>query len=321
MTGSMSSMLYTPQSARARAPQPSAPTEDEIKAGDSWHHLGYPAFVRWMASSNDFFVLRRFSRLSARCLLYQQNEIARLEKDLDDWDDLARKTDPDDQVGRLSSDRIEQDPLQERAEILRQLIPLLKAYYDSVNSFAEVKARPTARRHHIRNLENWFKTYPNAIDPEEQHFRRGDQFLEGDLFPIISKQQPPLRLALGQWRWLRFQFQLRPRDDRIGSDQIIYTSEKGLDLFTNMLVLVLGLLLLFAPMWWLNFVVNDVHRLAVITSFVAAFTGVVWAAAGQRPFEILAATAAYAAVLMVFLQSNNSQSRLGGSSAVKAMGM
>lgn len=129
--------------------------------------------------------------------------------------------------------------------------------------------------------------------------------LEGDLFPIVSKDQSPLRAVLGQWQQLRFCFQLSNRNNRTNTDHTTYTSEKGLDRFTNTLILILGLALLFGPMWWLNFVVNDVQRLAIITSFITAFTCVVWAAAGQRPFEILAATAAYAAVLMVFLQSNN----------------
>ena len=123
-------------------------------------------------------------------------------------------------------------------------------------------------------------------------------------------------MTLGQWRWLRSCFQLKRRKDRFNSDQTAYTSKTGLDRFTNTLILVLGLALLFGPTWWLDAVTNDDHRLAIITSFIGFITFVVWAAAGQRPFEILAATAAYAAVLMVFLQSNNTRS--GGSGAIGA---
>ena len=184
-----------------------------------------------------------------------------------------------------------------------------------VNSFSEIKAKPTARQYHIGNLENWLKTHPYAVLTSEQHFKdpKTGHLLEGDLFPIVSKDRSPLRLVVDRWRWLRFQFRLGQRNDRIESDHIAYTSEKGLDCFTNMLILVLGLALLFGLIWWLNFVADDVHRLAIITGFITAFTCVVWAAVGQRPLEILAATAAYAAVLMVFLQNDN-----GGSGGVTA---
>lgn len=58
----------------------------------------------------------------------------------------------------------------------------------------------------------------------------------------------------------------------------------------------------FGSIWWLNFVNDNVHRLAIITASATLFTTWAWLAAGNRPFEILAAFAAYMAVLMIYRQ-------------------
>ena len=59
--------------------------------------------------------------------------------------------------------------------------------------------------------------------------------------------------------------------------------------------------MLLAPIWWLAFVSDDKKRLGIITAFVCIFISVM-ATATNKPFEAVAATAAYAAVLMVFMQ-------------------
>lgn len=59
--------------------------------------------------------------------------------------------------------------------------------------------------------------------------------------------------------------------------------------------------MLLAPIWWLAFVSDIKVRLGVITGFLCVFISVM-ATATSRPFEAVAATAAYAAVLMVFMQ-------------------
>lgn len=56
-----------------------------------WKEDGYPALCAWMASSNDFFIIRRFTRTSARVLLWLQEEIARKERKLDAMDDFSRR--------------------------------------------------------------------------------------------------------------------------------------------------------------------------------------------------------------------------------------
>jgi hypothetical protein len=60
--------------------------------------------------------------------------------------------------------------------------------------------------------------------------------------------------------------------------------------------------MLLGPMWWLEFVSNSKTRLLIITLFLTLFMALMSTATVNRPFEVVAASAAYAAVLMVFMQ-------------------
>jgi hypothetical protein len=60
--------------------------------------------------------------------------------------------------------------------------------------------------------------------------------------------------------------------------------------------------MLLAPLWWLEYTKTSEKRLGIITGFIIVFVGVLLCATANRAFEVVACTAAYAAVLMVFMQ-------------------
>ena len=152
---------------------------------------------------------------------------------------------------------------------------------------------PTASSRHLSNLKNWLETYPEAIDPQEQHF----EGKEGDLFPIIRRQRSPLASILHKFEFLRFLFPVTTRPDRFASSSTIYHSDIA---FEYMIFVVTG------PMWWLHYVEEPTTMLGIITAFVTLFAVWLWIAAGPRQFEVLLGTAAYAAVLYIYIQAANS---------------
>jgi hypothetical protein len=168
-----------------------------------------------------------------------------------------------------------------------------------VASFAQLKAMQTATTHQKQNIDNWFACHgDNAIDPEEQHYT--DQ--EGDIVTLISKPQYPLINFLHRARIVRRLFRLPRRSDRVASESTLYRSNRGLEVFAAMICLTVGLSMTFASIWTLNFVSNKVYSLAIITVSGTIMSLITWAAAGNRPFEILATFAAYMAVLMIYQQ-------------------
>lgn len=48
-----------------------------------WKYIGYRTFTQWAASDNDFFVVRRFGALNTRVILKWQDDITRLEEELE----------------------------------------------------------------------------------------------------------------------------------------------------------------------------------------------------------------------------------------------
>jgi len=64
---------------------------DGINDGtENWEirkYIGYKDFTKFMSSDDDFFAIRRFDRMHARVLLYQQARISALEQQLDSLDE------------------------------------------------------------------------------------------------------------------------------------------------------------------------------------------------------------------------------------------
>jgi hypothetical protein len=64
-------------------PTSSKPSVDEKARFDqAWKYEGYQELSKWMASDDDFFVIRRFESLNANTILWMQHHIARLEQEL-----------------------------------------------------------------------------------------------------------------------------------------------------------------------------------------------------------------------------------------------
>lgn len=80
-------------------------TQVDIELGH--YRDGYPALAAWMNRDPDHetYVFRRFHRLGARSILHSQSRLIALEKEIDDLDDEAGKS--DDFEARQSSRRYE----------------------------------------------------------------------------------------------------------------------------------------------------------------------------------------------------------------------
>lgn len=94
-----------------------------------------------MASSNDFFVLRKYSRECARCLLRLQHEIAKVSEKLDILDEYSRQQPPGyggcGSLGNdpLGGDPVENDPLDPpkgRVKLIEEMELLLQRYCASI---------------------------------------------------------------------------------------------------------------------------------------------------------------------------------------------
>ena len=78
----------------------------------------------------------------------------------------------------------------------------------------------------------------------------------------------------------------------IESDEVYYSSDKSIDQFVTAIILFVGVAMLIAPLWILQFVQGSVNRLGVITVFIVLFLVLLSGTTIAKPFESLAGAAA-----------------------------
>jgi hypothetical protein len=62
-----------------------------------WKYIGYKGYSSFLASENDFFVVRRFSAISIRIALRLQDQVTILEKRLDEIDKRSNRREAKDE--------------------------------------------------------------------------------------------------------------------------------------------------------------------------------------------------------------------------------
>lgn len=105
-------------------PYPDYTDKDVVKA--PWKYIGYRVFSKWIASDQSFFIIRRFGALQARVVLSLQDEIVRMEEELDSMDKAySRRAVPD----VVDNGSFRNDPWNnERGEVVKNIGEKLKYY-------------------------------------------------------------------------------------------------------------------------------------------------------------------------------------------------
>ncbi|KAI8945298.1 hypothetical protein F4801DRAFT_136462 [Xylaria longipes] len=274
-------------------------TKEDIER-KPWKYVGYRAYTKLVASEDDFFILRRFNSLNVRIALLLQDEIVVLENELTEIDERTSRRDSED----FHNGSFRQDQ-NGRTVVLNKIRQRMLKYNEFILQQGEMKKFQSARGQDIRSLRNWHYNHDYvAISPEEWKYLEH----ESDLFGVVQKDKTPLRRLIDHSRRLRtlsiwrLKNQSAPKDE---DDMVSYYSDKRMDTFASSIIVGLGIILLLAPLWILYALKSSVLKLAVITVFVATFLIILSFAMVAKPFEALGATAAYAAVLTVFLQFSN----------------
>lgn len=115
------------------------PGTDQID-DQPWKYLGYRALAKWAGSSREALIVRRFNALNARVLLFMQDEIVRIEDDLEELDKWNMRPNAKVHNGTFAFEHE-----QERNDLLGLLTTKLKAYSKSclAVAVAGTYVRPT----------------------------------------------------------------------------------------------------------------------------------------------------------------------------------
>lgn len=258
-----------------------------------------------MASGHEFLILRRFGEQNVLVLLHLQNQISVLDKRLKENDQLFEQhlnvlnqrrdclTIPTGQTNTYMTNR---------NSILDQMQALQHKYNKYLLTYAQVRRLPPAHKSHLESLRNWHHNYQHAIDIAERY----DLDHDYDLVCVTHQPNSLLVNVVEKLPFLQWLFRKKRRPGHTFDVESRAWSHKKMHALSEVLTLASGLGMLLEPMWLLSRTSSLDSKLAIISGFAAAFVMLLMIISGGRPLEVLAATAAYSAVLVVFIQQISS---------------
>ncbi|OCL03677.1 hypothetical protein AOQ84DRAFT_433802 [Glonium stellatum] len=274
---------------------------------------GYPALAAWIAHDpdNESYVFRKFDRLSARNLLYLQSELIALEEMLDQLD---RETQESKDVGlRLSAQRWEtfvenaKDPSRPengRMELAKVLQKKIKEYHEALLLQSQIANldRPSSRV--LTVFRNWFsgKNRDSKSYEENSILSGRAKFMLDDEKDLAALRPPTDKDALSRFLQDHWPFQDKAYPDP--GDRTRHFLERHVIWTVAFISIVIAAILLIGAITSLYFVTSPGAKLGMISGFTVLFAISVGLLTNAKRSEMFAATAAYSAVLVVFVSGN-----------------
>ncbi|PHH87375.1 hypothetical protein CDD83_8962 [Cordyceps sp. RAO-2017] len=264
---------------------------------------GFADVARWVALDNDHetFIYRRFNELAARNLLYMQAELLVLEKQLDELDRRDANSDDMDLKDAIRTwETLSQqyDNGGEEARVRMDLIvrtrAKLKEYHEALLLQSEMAKLKRPNRRVTDAYRQWFKKPYPALG------ERAKTFLDAsdDLVGLNTSETDHLS------RFLRRHWPAKAKRSRDGHHLIGRFNEQSISVAVGVITILVAAVLLVGSIISLYFVSSNAAKLGMVAAFTAAFALSVGLTTNGSRAEIFAATAAYAAVLVVFVSGN-----------------
>ncbi|ETS74199.1 hypothetical protein PFICI_14065 [Pestalotiopsis fici W106-1] len=289
-------------------PADTGPTSEEVQR-KPWKFVGYRGYADFIASDDDFYMLRRFNTLHVRVSLSYQDRIAALEEQLTELDaEYSRREAEDVDNGTFRHDQEDRQALLDNiGEALYQYskkkapksLPILSMALTLLDRLvlqqSELRKLPPALKKDVKSVKNWHFNHDHAaVAAAEQKYLDH----EADLFSMATtKGRSPLRQVidsslrlrtLGLWSVEKANSAVPAYD----SGNISYYSDKRIDAFVSGLIVLIGITMLITPIWILQSLNSMQSKLFVITVFILVFLLVLSLAMVAKPFEALGTTAA-----------------------------
>ncbi|KAF2472523.1 uncharacterized protein BDR25DRAFT_366519 [Lindgomyces ingoldianus] len=275
---------------------------------------GFPSLSALLASDPDLQVYRRFNRLASRNLLYLQAEILDLETRLNDFDaeDLEIANAEEDGGGwmevklnarcwEIFREKAEQgeEKERERMRLIREIRERMAEYQDAL-----------IRQSTLLNLENpnprvrgavtgWFDLNKPLVGHSKDMFNGKAKY---DTVALRTPaDQDRLTMFLQNYLGYLFRHRKTNKDYPLDWEGMYYFPETTIKHIVSFTSVLLAAALLVGAITSLYFVKKPSNMIGLLAAFTTMFAGSVGLLTNARKVDIYAATAAYAAVLVVFV--------------------
>ncbi|OCL02415.1 hypothetical protein AOQ84DRAFT_423003 [Glonium stellatum] len=273
---------------------------------------GFPSVSALLSSDPDLQVYRRFNSLASRNLLYLQAEILDLEARLEELDaadlEAANVEDSEWMEVKLSArcweaftEKVEngEEREVERIRLIRQIRERLAEYQDSI-----------IRQSTILNLENPNSRVRTAITgwfaQNRPFVGHGRNLFDGKFkYDIVALRTLPDqdRLSIFLQNHLGYLFRNRSAgtDHPFNREDLYYYPDSTIRHIVSFASVLLAAVLLVGAIASLYFVTSPAAKMGLLAGFTTLFAGSIGLLTNARRVDIYAATAAYTAVLVVFI--------------------
>ncbi|KAI1123516.1 hypothetical protein F5Y10DRAFT_251693 [Nemania abortiva] len=272
------------------------PLPEEVQK-QPWKYVGYRRYAEFISSDSDLLIFRRFETLNARVGLLLQDKMSLLEQKLINLDsEYSRKN-----AGPVNNGTL-RDDMEDREALLNEVAYHLHKYNKFLIQQSQLRDYVRAPSRDVKSLRTWHANHREmAIDENEHKYLEQNQ----DLIRLRSNDKTPLRNWIDSSLALRTLSIWQKHSRAIPNyemSNISYYSNASMNGFASAVIAFVGASLLVTPIWILQAIKNLQSKLAVITAFILVFLLILSFTMVSKPLEALGVTAAYAAVLMVFIQ-------------------
>ncbi|KAH7001149.1 hypothetical protein EDB80DRAFT_721565 [Ilyonectria destructans] len=270
---------------------------------------GFPSLAAFIASDRDgtSAIYKRFNRLAARNLLVLQSELADLESKLDSYDRDDQETRETLQSLRNWEDYKARDVIDSnRIKLLAQIRTTLREYRESLLFESTLASIAPPDRKTLKAFRfNFFHGRPE----DQASFpmlggHSSDLYDDPDDLVALQVLEMPDRLTMFVQNNFGYFFKEEDVHGAASGPLVGYASGKKISNFISYLSTILAALLLIGAILVLYNTQSNNLKLGLIGLFTTLFAGSVGLLTNAKRAEVFGATAAYAAVLVVFVSGN-----------------
>ncbi|KAH7121196.1 hypothetical protein B0J11DRAFT_590106 [Dendryphion nanum] len=278
---------------------------------------GYPQQAAFQSSDHSFSIYRGFNYLHSRVILELQDELRCLEKDLNSMDKMDTKNGKSERVTARAKDlswaRREGKP-SKRAELLEKIRSKLVNYDEVLVKARELNTFQRPSKRDYRSIRRWFSMEkPLSYSQEEEFIRRKEDLVtlrqgrewagfDGLIEELIRKCHCKLTQKLFATPELR---------EKTNNECIYYYSASRIEKLVGLIITLVVFILLVLPvvaMYKLTCIGNrnsTFDAVGVLVVFTLLFSAAMSLLTKAKRHELFAASAAYCAVLVVFISNFN----------------
>lgn len=279
------------------------------------HPQGYPQLAAFVNSDENFLIARKYGFLRSRVLLYRQDELSVLERDL-------IRLDADDEENRKFAlrsrkrdEETDTDPVYSRKVLMQKIDDKLKEYDGLVSRIKTYLSFRAPSSRNAKTFIDWIDDHKPLSIEESDFIKHKDDFValsdgqeSGWLDGIV---EDGLGWCLPK-KLMKSLFTSEEQSKKTDDDHLHLYSKRRIDIVVRLVLVLTTVGLLVGPSAVLYFVTGQsALKICLIMVFTLLFAAALSVCTKAKRHEMLAATATYAAVLVVFLGNFNPSTLTG----------